>query len=76
MMTKKGGRKSRWTVPLSNRDGLNNSFWENIHFGRVVVWYGGEPDDHPFFQSIHSIKLPLFLCSSFSSNHSGKKIAR
>ena len=29
-----------------------------------------EPDDHPFFQSIHSTKYPLFY-SSFSSNHPG-----
>ena len=32
----------------------------------------GEPDDHPFFQSIHSAKYPSFS-SSFSSNHTGTK---
>ena len=36
-------------------------------------WFGvGEPDDHPFFQSIHSAKYPSFS-SSFSSNHTGTK---
>ena len=40
--------------------------------GEHPFWQGGlvwcEPDDHPFFQSIHSAKQPLFY-SSFSSNH-------
>ena len=25
---------------LSSKDDLNKRFWKNIHFGRVVVWYG------------------------------------
>ena len=40
-------------------------FLKNIHFGRAVVWC--EPDDHPFFQSIHSAKY-LCFCSSFTSS--------
>ena len=42
--------------PFSHKDDLKKSFWKNILFGRVVhglVWC--EPDDHPFFQSIHSV---------------------
>ena len=56
--------------PFSSKYDLNKSFWENIHYGRVVVWYGVIH----FFQSIHSAKLPLFY-SSFSSQHPGGKIA-
>ena len=26
--------------PFSSKDVLNKSFWENIHIGRVVAWYG------------------------------------
>ena len=54
---------------------MNNSFWENIHFGRLVVgmvWirWSSIFRKHPFR------KLPLFY-SSFSSNHpGGKKLMR
>ena len=27
-------------LPFSSKDDLNTTFWENIHFRRVVVWYG------------------------------------
>ena len=41
-----------------------NSFWES----GILVWC--EPDDHPFYGSIHSAKRP-FSYSSLSSNHPG-----
>ena len=42
--------------PSTSKDDLSKSFWENIHFGRVVVWYVAHDDDHIFFQSIHCAK--------------------
>ena len=27
-------------IEFSRKDDFNKSFWENLHFGRVVVWYG------------------------------------
>ena len=55
---------------FSNKDDLNKSFWENIPFGRVVVWYSVNKMVIYFFNA--SI-LPLFY-SSFSSNSSSWKI--
>ena len=45
------------------------------HLAARMIWrkvFGMNQNDHPFFQSIHSAKYPLF-CSSFSSNHPGAK---
>ena len=51
---------------------MKKRFCKDIHFGRVcgLVWC--EPNDHPFFSSIHSAKC-LFFHSSFSLNHPGAK---
>ena len=49
-------------LPFSSKDDLNKSFWENILFGRVVVWYivwtgwSSIFSKHPFSQlSLYSI---------------------
>ena len=36
------GDKCTWMPhwPFSSKDDLKLSFWENIHFGRLVVWFG------------------------------------
>ena len=76
-------RKSRWTIPLSNKDGLNNSFWENIHFGRVVVWYGAcevvNQMNINFFQAYSTMYIPssslYYVYSSFSLKSSWCKIS-
>ena len=77
---KNGGRKSRWTIPLSNKDGLNSSFWENIHFGRVVVWYGAcevvNQMNINFFQAYSTMYIPsssLYYIHPFLQNHPGVK---
>ena len=38
-------------LPFSSKDDLNNKFWENIHFGRVLVWYGGNQMIIHFFKT-------------------------
>ena len=44
--------------PFSSKDDLNNSFWENIHFGRVVVWYGiGQLKKIMNFQQLNSFVI-------------------
>ena len=49
---------------------LKKSFWKNIHFGRVVVWYG--VNQTILHNSEVSIFCPFFS-SSFSQNHPGAK---
>ena len=57
-------------IKQQNKDDLKTRFWNNIHFGKVVVCC--EPDDHSFFLSVHSAKRP-FSYLSFSTNHPGAK---
>ena len=51
-------------------DDLKKSFWKNIHFVRVVVWYG--VNQTILHNSEVSIFCPFFS-SSFSQNHPGAK---
>ena len=39
----------RTSLFFSSKVDLKKRFWTIIHFGRVVVWCGGEPDNHIFF---------------------------
>ena len=59
-------------MPISSKDDSKKSFRKNPPFweGGGLVWC--EPDDHPFFWSIHSTKRPTFYLS-FSSNYPGAK---
>ena len=59
---------------FSSKDDLNKSFWENIHFGRVVVWYSvNQIIIHFFKASIPPSTLFLFILFfkifSFFSNY-------
>ena len=65
-------RRQRSSLLFSSKEELKNSYWMDIHFGRVVVLVWCELDDHPLFWSIHSAKRPLFNWS-FSSNDPGAK---
>ena len=49
-------------TPFSSKDDLNKGFWENIHFGRVVVWYGVN-------RMIIHFSKPPFHQVAFSSFH-------
>ena len=55
-----------------SKDYLKKDFWKNIHFERLVVWYGVNWKIIHFFRSIHSAKCAFFY-SSISSNHPGAK---
>ena len=45
------------------------SFWKNIHFGRLVVWFAWcEPDDHQFFWSTGCQAFVLLFILSFKSS--------
>ena len=57
--------------PFSSKDDLKKSFWENIHFGRGVVWYGVNQMITHF--SKHPFRQVTVFYSSFSSNHPGRK---
>ena len=48
---------------LKQQGWFEQAFWEDIHFGKVAVWYGVN----------WMAKLAVFLYSSFSSNHPGGK---
>ena len=54
-------------LPFSSKDDLNKRFWENIHLGRVVDWYGVnrviDIPKHPFRQ----VAIIIFVIFSNSS---------
>ena len=48
-------------LPISSKDDLNKSSWENIHFGGLEVWNCvNHLDDHPFFQK-HPFRQVAFI---------------
>ena len=60
-----------WTPHLSfiTKDDLKKDFWENIHFGRVVVWnmvwtwWSSTSSKHPFRQVAFILFIPFFKLS-------------
>ena len=49
-------------LPFRSKDDLNKSFYENIHFGRVVVWYGvNQMIIHLFKAFIRKVAIILFI---------------
>ena len=45
-------------LPLNSKEDLNKKFWENIHFGREVVWYGYELDDKECGKELNQFRPP------------------
>ena len=71
---KEGKGRRCWLVyvldcrTISSKDDLNQSFWENIHFGGVVVWYGVNQmviplSKHPFRQVVDILLILYFKLS-------------
>ena len=57
---------------MPHLDVLINSLRENIHFG---IWSGlvcCEPNDHPFFEIIHSAKYTYSQCKPLTDSSSGQ----
>ena len=59
--------------PFSSKDDLKKSCLKNIHFGRVVVWYGVNWKIIQMFRSNYSAKCQLFHFHPFCSNHPDAK---
>ena len=53
-------KKKMATLLLNSKEHLNKRFWENIHFGRVMVWYGANQ------MIIHFSKASILSYSRYS----------
>ena len=57
---KENGNPPATVILLNSKDNFNKRFWENIHFGRVMVWYGANQ------MIIHFSKASILLYSRYS----------
>ena len=75
-----GGRTWMTQLPFNSKDDLNESFWDNIHFGRGMVWYGVNRMIIHFFTAfrppssrVGNLLFRSFAFCSIAQNRSFKK---
>ena len=58
---KENGNPPATVILLNSKDNFNKRFWENIHFGRVMVWYGANQMIIYFSKASILLYVTLFI---------------